>query len=476
MKNTIKVMAFLLIAAMFFALCSCAADGADGDFALDYNAGDSDKVSFDGAEFSFFINSTYYTDEEYVLGYVVNTPFADLVLDRISNIESEYNVKMNIINTTNEVAKTLQTQAISGMDTYSAVQANSGNIASAARADLLYDISTLSDYINYLDIEKWGDVQQRKSMFWNGGLYGVYPCAWPLLKYNSTEGIIVVNEAMIKQLSMEDPREYIENNTWTWSKFEELMPIYAHTDSTGNYVYAYYSTIHWLFRAMQLTNGDPVVYRDGSDWALGVYTPTSIEAYERAYDWAFGEYKDYVYIEPGNVWTNLLPNFVDGKSVTAIINATQIYSQSDAVAYLMDDFGILHLPVGPNANEKTTGTTFNDLSFATAIPLLTEDPEFSAFILDKLYAPLPGYEDEQSIIDYLMRYYFYDERDIVTFINCYRNAQYEYRLENLTDIVINIDGSKTVMQWIDSYRDAYEADRVKYAVNMEDTRVALFGE
>ena len=281
---------------------------------------------------------------------------------------------------------------------------------------------------------------------------------------------------MIKTLAVEDPREYVENKTWTWDKFEEVLPIYAHTDATGKYVYAFYSTIHWFFRGMQLMNGDPVVYRENDEWKLGVFTQTSIDAYEKTFDWAYGAYKDYIYIEPGNEWTKLLPNFVDGISVMAIINATQIYNTSDSVAYMLDDFAVLNLPTGPNATETTTGTTFNGISFCTGIPLLTDDPEFSAFVLDKIYDYLPGYEDEQSVIDYLKRYYFYDERDINVFINSFRNAQYEYRDESLTDIVIGISDSKTVIQWIDSYRDAYEANRQKYVVNIEDTILELYGE
>ena len=98
----------------------------------------------------------------------------------------------------------------------------------------------------------------------------------------------------------------------------------------------------------------------------------------------------------------------------------------------------------------------------------------SAILLDKIYEPLPGYEEEQNIIEYLRKNYFFDDRDVVNFIDAYNSIIYNYRYEALTDVYISINSSKSMREWLDQYAEADENNRQKYVVNIETSVEELF--
>ena len=108
--------------------------------------------------------------------------------------------------------------------------------------------------------------------------------------------------------------------------------------------------------------------------------------------------------------------------------------------------------------------------------MAAKDPAMSAIILDAIYEPLPGYETENNVIDYLRKNFFFDDRDVTNYIAAYNNIFYNYRHEGLTDVYISINSIKSMREWLDQYAEADEGNRVKYAVNIETTVSELFGE
>jgi len=468
MRKTISLFLILAFSMALFISCS---QSEETEFAPDYEM-TADSQTFRGATFTYLME-----DDGRVFGYVDNTLFSDLVLQRVKEVEQNLDVKIEFEYTSEDkINQYVQNEAFAVMASYSAVMAASNYLSPGVRAGLYYDLTAISG-VNFLNTEKWGNIEYLKPMFWDGGLYGCFPAKYPLHMLNSLQGNVIVNEAFIKRLNQDDPREYVENGTWTWDKLEELMPVYAHTDDTGRYVYAYYSTIHWLFRSIQTTNGGNVVYKDeNGEWQLSIHTQAQFEALDRGYSWAYGEFSPYVEIEPGNVWTNILKKFVEGESVLAVVMGDNIYGSEDSVAYLMEDFGVLTFPVGPNGSSSTPGITITSSEFISSIPALYAEPEMSAAVLDALYEPLPGYETDEETANYLRQYFFYDDRDVTNYMNAYKNVLYDYRDEGLTDVVINISNSRTMSEWLQKFEDADEENRKKYVVNIESTIDELFGE
>ena len=199
-----KIISLMIAAIMVFALCSCG-QTAEDETIPEYEL-EAGSIDFRGAEFSFAQrNEEHSTGEDY-FGYVVNTEFADLAMRRIKEVESKYNVKISVDSSGSDITNLIVSMSLSGIVPYDALQAQSSTNAGLARAGYLYDLTVLGDVINYLDAAKWGTKEDLKPVCWDGGLFGVIPAAWPMLKYRSIDGAMVVNENIISRLSQTDPR------------------------------------------------------------------------------------------------------------------------------------------------------------------------------------------------------------------------------------------------------------------------------
>lgn len=471
-----KILSVLFVICIVFTLCSCGQQ-AESETVPEFDI-DIGEVDFKGAEFVFAQrNEEHSTGDEY-FGYVVNTEFSDLAVRRIKEVEEKLHVKITVDLSGGDIGYLVPATTISGLVPFDALQTASNPMASLARAGYLYDITALSDIMDYLNAAKWGTKEDLKPLCWNGGLFGVIPAAWPMLKYRSVDGAVVVNETIIGYLQETDPRELCERDEWTWRKFEELMPVYNHINDAGDEVMALETTVHWLFRTMHTTNGVPVVVKDESgDYQLSLHSSAdTFEAMQTAWNWTFGEYSTYVNIDLSNVWENMLAAFIEGRSVLTIMNGTDLCGSENSIAYSMDNFGVVPFPHGPNGTAQNTGATITDTRFSTCIPALAKDPAISAFVLNAIYEPLPGYEDEESMIDYFRRFYFFDDRDVTNFMNMYNTVLYNYREEGVTDVYIGIRDNRSMQESLDAYAVADETNRIKYIVNIESSIDEIFGE
>ncbi len=467
-----KLFSALLLFCMIFSVCSCSQQSED-EITPDFND-DLGETDFMGESFLFMHNNAEHSTGEEYFGYIVDTEFADLALQRIKEVEKKYNVIITEQKATDLVNR-VQTGTMSGVIGIDAVQASSGSLAGLLRSGYFANLVYYQQYLDYTNDKKWGNIENLKPLFWDNALYGVIPAAWPIHKYRSVDGAVVVNENIIRNLNQTDPREFVETDEWTWRKLEELMPIYTHVNDAGVEVKALYTTVHWLFRTIHTTNGEPVIIKENGDYLLSLHSPVTFEAMQTAWNWTFGEYAPYVNIDLSNVWENMLEAFIDGKSVLTIMNGTDLCGSEYSIAYTMDNFGVIPFPHGPNGTRQNTGATITETRFSTCIPAVCKDPAMSAILLDAIYEPLPGYETEEDVISYFRRFYFFDDRDVENFVNMYNTVLYNYRCEYVTDVYININGSKTMSERLEQFAEADEQNRQKYIVNIESSIEEILG-
>ena len=469
-----RIFSFALLTLFSFLFCiSCA--GSEVDEVVPEYTVEITEIEYGGADFCFAQrNATYSTGEEY-FGFVVETEFADLAMKRINEVEKRYNINVTANTSGQSVSDLVTTNSVAGLVPYDALQAHSSSQTGLARSGYLYDFTLLSDIIDYTDQEKWGIKEELKPMCWDHGLYGVVPAAWPILKYLTMDGVMVVNENYISNLNQTDPRELVERDEWTWRTFEELMPIYNHINDAGDEVVALYTSYHWLFRTIQTTNGEPVIFKDeNGEFQLGLHSPITFEAMQTAWNWTWGEYRTYLRID-GSDQITMLNGFLNGTCVLSLMSGTDLCGSEKSVAYNMENFGVVPFPHGPNGTVNNTGSTITTTRFVITIPTLCKDPTMSAVVLNAIYDPLPGYEKEESVIEHLRRQYFFDDRDVTNFVNMYRTELYNYRHEALTDVYISVPGNISVRERLESYSEADEENRQKYVLHIEPTCEELFG-
>ncbi|MBE6896703.1 MAG: hypothetical protein E7477_06335, partial [Ruminococcaceae bacterium] len=185
---TKKILSLILLSCMVFSICACAQE--EPEVVPDYTT-ELDSVDFMGADFIFLQRNDEHSSGENYFGYVSETEFADLALKRVEEVEDKYNIKITV-HTDKDINSTVQNETYAGAVSADAVQESSGGINGLSRAGLLHGLSDLSDYIDFTDFKKWGTLENLKPFFWDNEIYAVTPAAWPMLKYRSMDGPMIV--------------------------------------------------------------------------------------------------------------------------------------------------------------------------------------------------------------------------------------------------------------------------------------------
>jgi hypothetical protein len=306
-----------------------------------------------------------------------------------------------------------------------------------------------------------------------GGLYGVIPAKHPMKTQNSMSSVIAVNEDYIYSLNATDPRDYYENGEWAWDTFTQVLLDYAHTTQVSNeYVYALASKEDWFTRAVSLSNGDEyLVVNDDGTYEMGFYTTTAFKAFDQAHEWWNGVTSESIQKGGGVEQLN------NGTSVMALIDSYQVLSGTSSVAYNLENFGIVPFPSGPDTQPGWYKSFYESADFVLSIPVTAPDEEASALVMDSLFEPLEGYETNESILEYLKRNYFADERDAEYFFEMSSNehAIYIDHKHGLTGIFGSILKS-TPSQVMESNEDSQRSNIEKYILTQYQTMNELYGE
>ena len=356
--------------------------------------------------------------------YVETTEFADLALKRVSEVETAFNCKISYeyggwdIEIVNYVVSNVMGQVNVGEIYYSSLHNTAGRIAAGGG---LYPLTELKDIIDYEDNEKWGGANFLETVMHESVPYAVAPMYWPL-KQPPMCYIIVVNEDLIQQLALNDPREYIEQKNWTWETFENLI-ISIPNELNGRPLSAMVENPTQIAKMAIFGNGVVVIKQEGESFVLNIDSPDSIEAL----NWAMGlakEHSDKFYQGMKNTgsWEERIQPVIDGE---AVMGNTATWVLLDKVMYELDNFGILPYPVGPKGEQGKWPGTIETMD-SVGVIANAEEPEYAAQVIDALFRPLEGYETQESLDAYMNRYVFHDTRDAEIWNQLGKNAKFSY--------------------------------------------------
>lgn len=463
-----KILSFILCAMMLFSCISCAAE--EPEIVPEY----SSTVSDDGIDLKGqtlimgMVQDYFFEGENSTLSYTNDTDLGDLAAQRLKEVKEKYNcdIKFEYVNRAGEVAFQ---SAVAGSYIFDFISEESYFLVNYMRANAFVDLTTL-DNMDVFDESKWGNRNMIMSTMFEGAIYGVLPAAHPLRVENSLDHIIVINEDYITELTATDPRDYFESGEWNWETFTNCLNTFAHTSGISNdYVYAFGSGLGGFSRELAMSNGvDPVTIDENGKLTVGYFSQPAIDAYNQAYEWFYGATAANVMSEGANFET-----FIAGKSVMQTIGAYQLFSTTNSVAYEMENFGIVPVPVGPNADgQNDYRTSYSSADFTMCIPITAKDPEISALVLDKVYAPFEGYETEEEIVDYLYNNYFTDKRDAALIVEMSKGDHVYYH-DHMHDFSTMFDQFKSsgVMKALESYEEKHYENMERYIVPAYQTMV-----
>lgn len=471
MKTFIKLISLIFILVLVF--CSC--QSSDGSETVpDYDMSLSGEHDLKGITVKWGFAKAV-DNEDNVLGFVPGTAFADMAMDRKKDVETRNNCSIEMTyKYLNAIRDDNLYATISGERIYDIMTNESRNFLAHFRSGYIIPLSGLLDIY---DSEKYGMPNMLLSLMWNDDLYGVLPYAWPELLYTSFGYPIVVNEKLISQYGHEDPREYVENNSWTWDKFEEVLQEYTHTEGERT-IYAMGTHGPYYAMMMFLSNGVGVSdYIDGQV-VCGAYTEQGTEALERARKIYNETCADCFH--PNSSTDGCLNAFKAEECFMVTTHSNYqggIMGHTNSLVYVMENIGILPYPLGPHATPGVYTGYHETMYYATGIPITTSDQEVAALLIDEMFEPFEGFETKESIIEYMTKQIFFDERDTRVFVNVLVNTEYGFFDEGARSLIADaVSGSRPVSSVQQGYQNQYEKIVEDYMVHHHMTMIDLYGE
>jgi len=402
-------------------------------------------------------------DSGNTLGYIPNTDFGDLAAARVKEVEDKYNCTIQFKGSSSP-AEQAYNSAVAGVYLFDILGSASFGLLNYMRANGFVNLAELEN-MDVFDQSKWGNRYMLISTMYDGGIFGVIPAALPLKTFSSQIHTIYINENHISALNETDPRDYFENGEWNWENFEKCLINYAHTNNSNEYVYSFASGFGPFARDLAMSNGvDFLHVKENGTYEIGYFTDTALEAYNKAFDWYNGATASNVTEE------SIFDKFVAGNAVMLFTDTYLLFTSTDSIAYQVENFGIVPVPVGPNAKDNSDYmTTYTNISESYVIPITAHDPEISALIMDKLFEPFEGFETEESLIDYLNRNYFSDERDAKYMIELTTGPHTRYHVHMEMSGMFDGMMSNGIVKSLESYEESIYQKAVKSAFPAYET-------
>lgn len=439
MKSSyIRVLFAVAAALCLLVSVSCSGSTADESFETDFENMANGRT-FGGTEFWY----GYQGSSDKILGFEESTTLADQVFERMKAFEKEYDCTFRIdYMATGEVTDSVRYQITTGDLGFSAVINDSSSLRSLAKIGYLSGI-TLGGIIDVTDSGKWGTPYLLESICWMDDVYGVTPMSWPYITCRVPYGHIVINETIVQNRGFTDPRDYVENGTWTWDQFEATLVEDTFTEADKT-IYAFQAHPAYYFEQVARSNGDTFIEKDSSGkYVCGWLTDTAVSVITRGKEIWNTYYKYCIHgnTYPGNEF------IINGECVMSLRNGGLI----DNEAYKMESFGVIPFPHGPAVEENFK--SFHEKATVVAVPVNSIDTDFSMFILDRLYSPLEGFETKDDIIDFMTRNTFHDRRDCENYFRFVENSNYSYFSEGGRSLFDALGGGGTALELIEKNKD-----------------------
>ncbi len=466
---------FLVLMLLFSVSCSSAESEI---FEEDFNAGkNSAEIDFDGYDYKIRFYDHYVPEDGDLFGYKQGTVFNDAVIKRINDIETEYNCTITATNSNSpHLEDHFVSMILSGVNYQDTVVSSSWRLRTIIASGVFEPLSKVSHILDYHDSEKWGSWKILEQGTWKGELYGVIPVQWPGVAI-SAGWMFVFNEEFAGRLGQPDPREYIEDGSWSREKLGEMMLTYT-TEDLGyplKALLAYEG--HFYDTALRANNVQTYAIVDG-EYVSGYHTPAGLEALTWADNFLHKDYVDCIRQPcPPDEQRNAV--FIGGEVAMFLSHLTNVFGTYSEIPFNVESYCVLPMPNGPErakvTSEYTTG--FERVQSMTFFPLNGE-LEASARIADRLFEPLDGFGEEE-LKEYYMRNFYHDERDYELAKQIFENGRYTYLHGNIRQLTIEAlygSHSKSVAQILEESEDAQNEAVKKYVEPTASTMADVFGE
>lgn len=242
--------------------------------------------------------------------YDLETPVGDTMKSHFAKVEADLGVTFEITSHAEEA--TLQTEMAAGSCTAEVINSSGNNrLFTYADAGLLESYNNYLDTIDYLNSTKYGYPNQLECAMIASEAYAICPTLWPET-VSISNGIIIFNGDILTELDLGDPRQYLEDQSWTWDTFLQLITDATH-QSGEDKVYGYCTNAIETAHLALLSNGVQTIIKDGESIGTDLTSQKCIDAIEFVQN-LYVDYKGYVCgKKDGSKWN--IDNFLNGDAV-----------------------------------------------------------------------------------------------------------------------------------------------------------------
>lgn len=421
----------MLVFAVFLVSCSPTVT-RDDIFDMDFVTDNTGETDFGGLSFSVGSIDIIPTSSEEILGFSRDSTFGDVLLVRISDIESRNNCSVSFKDGGGEL-NNAKYALLSG-DHFSDVLFGIYNCArNFGRAGLILPVDEYRDVIDITDSFRWGGKNIFEANMADGVIYGVSPMCWPG-NFGGYVFLIVSNNDLILQNGFSHPYDYVENGTWTDDRIVEICNgVYDRERNIHGF-----STNFWFNRMCLLSNGVRFAVWDDDlqEYVNGYSTMQAVNAINWCKEF-FGRLKD-TYV-PCTGWGYDEQNFNDGRAAFVLMVSNNImqFTYSNTA---MSDFSALPFPTGPDVEYGDWQGYLSYESMSVFIPYTEINVTEAAAFMQMLLEPFPGVSDEEALMKYYTENVFMDGRDPVYIFQAIRNSY--FATESMGGVLDTLLGNK----------------------------------
>ena len=154
-----------------------------------------------------------------------------------------------------------------------------------------------------------------------------------------------------------------------------------------------------------------------------------------------------------------------------------ITGTQESLMYEMDNVGILPFPQGPNATPGIYPSYYEQITYATCIPVNASDAGAAALIIDSMYEPFEGLETKDDIASYMAEQIFFDIRDAEVFIHSVAHTEYGFFWEGGRSVIESAVSTDTpISSLLESNRGKYDELVEEFLVPHYEGRISVYGE
>jgi len=419
MIKTVKIISVLLILSMALMTFSCkdpAADSGDGNPVASGDAnsadiiagGDADngenaaaeeaipfpyadeKIDLNGASFKILTGREWDNTNVYIEDYEIEEMNGEVLNDAIYTrnliIEDMYNLKLEAVQAGDQIKALMGRTIKAGMDEYGAVAPllnHAGTFASEGYAVNIYETALSID-------APWWDRNILESTSVGGAAY--YIAGDIFIKHYDGIPMIMFNKKMLADFGLQSPYNLVENNQWTFDKFNEMVKgVYVDLDQNGKKNrYDRYGFTTQVDYCLSFVNGSGQLFMDKDKDDLPVFVGYT-EKMANIFDKLLEHYaSDDTYCihrdaskeggwNTGNTPENWV--FPEGRSLFywGLSRFMGLYLRD-----MEDDFGILPIPKWDSSQDRYYSTVNGWNSFTYMLPRTVTDAERNSIILDAM--------------------------------------------------------------------------------------------